>query len=347
LKNRAKFFSAKDFSEKNNKSLLRVFFFILLTVGLVGGGIYYFVNGLNDGASKFANESLKTYSELQKMFFLKKKEIGSAWEIELNIEDTPDFKIDVRNDKSFVMINQRNIKGCPQFSTWEIRNSIEKEHRTQKEGNIYQHHFIARLHYECSVNARLDAKYAETDAACESLVPDFKSICEDVVFDTIASIESTMKDYRDGKTYRTIKIGDQIWMGENLNYRMNDSWCYDDNFSNCTKYGRLYLWNSAKKACPSGWHLPNMAEYGKMFDAVGGEAEGSPKIIGATGFSIQPAGARNIFGKFVFYDEIFLWTSTVEDAEHVHYVQLSDGGNGVGKYITEKGVGLSVRCIKD
>ena len=52
---------------------------------------------------------------------------------------------------------------------------------------------------------------------------------------------------------------------------MNGSWCCDDNFSNCAKYGQLNLWNSAKKVCPSGWHLPNMAEYEKMFDAIGGE----------------------------------------------------------------------------
>jgi uncharacterized protein (TIGR02145 family) len=182
----------------------------------------------------------------------------------------------------------------------------------------------------------------------------------------LAGTQNTFADARDGKIYRTVKIGEQVWMAENLNYQTDSSWCYDDDTSNCNKYGRLYNWNAAMKACPAGWHLPSWKEWvelGTFADSGGIKAytlKSKPPDWDGTddyGFAAMPGGYRALDIKDgSFYRDLgvwsWLWTAT--DTER--------GGGGSRAYRKHfysgswllsiesvshsKSCGLSVRCLQ-
>lgn len=112
-----------------------------------------------------------------------------------------------------------------------------------------------------------------------------------------------LEDERDGQVYKTVKIGGREWMAENLNYYVFDTYCYDMDSLNCEKYGRLYSWDEAFKACPEGWVLPTVDEWYALFGEVGGDdvagyllkaSEGwefGGNGIDAFGFNMLPAGS--------------------------------------------------------
>lgn len=116
---------------------------------------------------------------------------------------------------------------------------------------------------------------------------------------------STFKDARDGKNYKLVNIGTQTWMAENLNYAASDSKCggddgklKDENTANCDKYGRLYNWTTAMKACPSSWHIPSNAEWDKLMRYVDGDSgTSSPYNSRTAGKYLKAAGGWNEYNK--------------------------------------------------
>jgi len=171
--------------------------------------------------------------------------------------------------------------------------------------------------------------------------------------------EYSFTDSRDGRKYRAVEIGYQTWMAENLDFNAKGSRCYDDDPSNCQKYGRLYDWNTAIKVCPKGWHLPSKVELEILTASVGGEKTAG-KLLKATsgwnsndkgtdkyGFSALPGGYCYSSGNFLNVGNNGYWWSSFENTASYAYYQKYYDGNDVRYDYGVKSFLYSVRCIHD
>ena len=193
-------------------------------------------------------------------------------------------------------------------------------------------------------------------------------------------------DERDGQVYKTVKIGDQWWMAENLNYQTRHSYCYgEDSLYRCSEYGRLYIWSSAMDSvgkwgtngigcgyqkncspappvhgvCPEGWHLPNNNEWNVLIGAVGGASEAGKKLkstsewtnnsngTDAYGFTAEPAGYMTNKGDRRAHTEAAFWSSTEASNSNSYIEYLSFANNNTLLDYTGKNYRYTVRCIKD
>ena len=155
-------------------------------------------------------------------------------------------------------------------------------------------------------------------------------------------------------------------MTENLNYKTDDSWCYDDKISNCQKYGRLYTWDAAINACPSGWRLPtdddwwNMASYyGKAYNFEYGQSINKDSLSGkeaykalieegSSSFSVVMGGYRDKDGSFKKLDmNGYYWSNSEQSFSIGWYYAFSRLVGDLGRYNYDKSVGRSCRCIQD
>jgi len=187
-------------------------------------------------------------------------------------------------------------------------------------------------------------------------------------------------DERDKQVYTMVKIGNQTWMAENLNYvtaDKNGSWCYGNDAENCVKYGRLYNWKTAmggaddsttsnvRGVCPEGWHLPTRAEWGDLAKSAGGTGDyGTGGTAGTKlksisgwyynngtddyGFSALPGGRRDFDGNVYSADYNGFWWTASEGWSGCAYAR---GGHYnydyVGEYDNDERNAFSVRCVKD
>lgn len=176
---------------------------------------------------------------------------------------------------------------------------------------------------------------------------------------------NSLIDPRDGKRYRVVKIGSQIWMAENLNYEMTGSWCYNDDSWNCKKYGRLYSWESAKNACPTDWHLATGKEYKRLFDGVeecDGNAlksvSGWKDVEGKNGngtddfgFCALPAGRRDPKDPDVLFREsgrnAYFWSTSGKYNRDAYCVELNNRYCYAKLNRCNEEGGYSIRCVKD
>ena len=171
-------------------------------------------------------------------------------------------------------------------------------------------------------------------------------------------------DNRDATVYKTIKIGEQWWMSENLAYKSN-SGCstYEDIEDYVKTYGYFYNWETANNVCPEGWHLPSYAEFQKLSNHLGGDdvAGGKLKVTGTDHWNSPNAGATNSSGfsalpsgrggpdAYKAYTGLmtFFWTSEDEGEEDGICKALYSAKEEFTVYGVKKNEPYSVRCIKD
>jgi len=190
--------------------------------------------------------------------------------------------------------------------------------------------------------------------------------------------QSTFTDPRDGKTYKTVKMGEQIWMAENFNHETEGSAYYNDDPVYGEKYGQLYDFETAKRVCPVGWHLPSTAEWCGLTNYVDYCADSSldfhitqtdendaGRYLKAKqgwndyygksgngedtfGFAALPGGSYNFKGSAVgLYGLWWSATKCEDDNELAWSFSMDHNDDGVQEHNTWIGDKLSVRYVKD
>ena len=199
---------------------------------------------------------------------------------------------------------------------------------------------------------------------------------------SVGSFQNNVTDI-EGNSYKTVKIGTQVWMAENLKTsKYNDgtiipnitdstqwsnlttsAWSYFKNdAANNSKYGKLYNWyavskttNCNKNICPTGWHVPTDAEWTILMDYLGGpnEAGGKMKEVGTSSWDAPNTGATNsslftgLPGIYIgFYGS---WLSTTDIDSTTCWVRFLryNSNDRANSWYTSKNTKSSIRCLED
>lgn len=211
--------------------------------------------------------------------------------------------------------------------------------------------------------------------------------------DWISLTGGAIKDINNN-AYKVVTIGTQTWMAENLRVAHyndgtpiplvtdNTAWedayfnsnpaytWYDNGNYDTPEYGALYSWyaidilsNGNKNVCPTGWHVPNEADWTNLTNHLGGTSVAGGKMketglghwdspnIGATnesGFLALPGGTRSLLGAFTSIGSYGIWWSSSQvDVGLAWYRELSTSDDNANEEIAPKGFGFSVRCLRD
>ena len=191
----------------------------------------------------------------------------------------------------------------------------------------------------------------------------------------------------EGNTYETVRIGDQVWMAENLktstlsdgteipdvpdaidwNELTAPGHCWYNNDETAQKdiYGALYNYYAVNSGmlCPAGWHVPAKDEWQQLRDVLGDTLTGGGKLkeegtehwktpntgaVNSTGFTALPAGIRYFEGTFNSASSFTsFWSSTESDFNKAWYLSLYYSDAIAGMNVISKKDGFSIRCIKD
>ena len=173
----------------------------------------------------------------------------------------------------------------------------------------------------------------------------------------------TVRDI-DGNVYKTVKIGNQWCMAENLKVTRNPQgkpitgYYYMDDPLTYGIYGMLYTWTAAmggssrenaQGIAPDGWHIPSARDWEELVQTLGGEDKVAEqiKVGGSTGFNAYLSGVADYKGSYVYFDKYAMfWSSTSTNEERAYHMGISKK-NKWDKFAAKKNGRIHIRCIKD
>jgi uncharacterized protein (TIGR02145 family) len=268
---------------------------------------------------------------------------------------------DVYKDKYRIVKWESWSKGYNIYTLDEKNLKIEFKVRMDAYGDVSIKEEVGKrdeFEMEKSSTAELNKAILAAEKAKKAATEKAAAEAEVVFKEKIAG---SFTDSRDGKTYKTVKLRNQTWMAENLNYNANGSKCYENQESNCAKYGRFYDWSTAKSACPKGWHLPSDNEWQTLVDLAGGKGVAGKALkassgwnnngngVDVAGFSALPGGGYEFSdGSFDGIGSFGAWWSATEyNAHNAYYRAMEDTIAIVDKDHSSKSDIGSVRCVQD
>lgn len=261
-----------------------------------------------------------------------------------------------------------NNNGNPDVST---DNAKIVTHQFTQEG-VYPVKLIVTTPYDVKDSMTKNVSVAGADNCFD----DFHVPCPDQPTVTLA-----------GRAYKTVKIGDQCWFAEDVNFgvivKITDTppsdngtvekFCYEDNPANCEKYGGLYTWNEAMDyknnpgaigICPVGWHIPTQADWDELASVLGGYDVAGRKMMScendpwevvdlnnnSSGFTAYPSGKHWIWWEGL-EETAHYWTSDSYDSYYVftRYLHREEDVllGTVSQDYYSKDYAFSVRCVRD
>ena len=204
---------------------------------------------------------------------------------------------------------------------------------------------------------------------------------EDELYDS-----TSLTDSRDGNRYRTVAVGEDVWMSENLRFAALGSYCYEDKDNRCRNYGLLYPWHVAMRlpedfiensldstsldavalehqgVCPDGWHIPRREEWlrlgeyavslrkglGAALKSRDGWAQGGEPVNNASGFNAIPAGSRYIDGEYAeLGSSAYFWAAEGGAGMGAVYWNLINSKDNFTTAEDFEHSAFSLRCVKN
>ncbi len=285
----------------------------------------------------------------------------------------------IRSGIYFCMVIMDNYEYGTQIishNNTTVNPEINFVNRIEPLKNTFSKSKVATIHmYYSEGDLLLATAYTNEEAAVKTFVPTHN---QNIEFEMYSCTDA------DGNQYKTVEIGNQVWMAENLRTtKFNDGseltleidnwssvcapaycWFNHDPQTYGEKYGALYNFyavNHEKNICPNGWHVPTDEDFSELYISLGSNVGGklkeqghqnwqSSNIVGTnkSGFTALPSGYRGGLGGFL--DEklnTYFWTSTPSVNGKAWIRSLSYEHNNLNKTYSSIQNGFSVRCLKD